>query len=138
MNRDSLARAINESKAGILVRFDVGQEWWTASNGQLSWDKKDIEPLRKPKVVISGHAVTQSNFDGGSFRIANTWGPEWSDNGTAYHLLTDYRPTEAFVVFYDELPKEIEEQILNKEQKLDIKKKITSLFDIIIELIKKL
>ena len=138
VNRDIMASAIASSKAGILVRFECGESWYTAPNGQLSWDKKDLEPLRKPKTVVSGHAVTISNYDGGSYRIANSWSAAWSDSGTAYSLFNTYLPTECWSVFYDKLPPEIEEQILNKEQKLDIKKKITSLFDIIIELIKKL
>ena len=99
VTRDSMANAIDESKAGILIRMEVGSEWWT----------EPIEPLRKAKQVISGHAITESNYDGNSFRIANSWGSYWADKGTAYHLL-DNLPTEAWIPYYNELPKPIEEQ----------------------------
>lgn len=107
VDRDSMAKAINESNAGILARFVIGKEWWTPP----------VEPLRKAQVPVSGHAITESNFDGGSFRIANTWGTDFGDKGTAYHILKDYSPTECWAVFYDETPPEI-------DQKLDARKKI--------------
>ncbi len=133
VNRDAMAEAIHNSKAGILVRFSLGNEWFTAPNGQTSWNKKDIEPLRPPKKVITGHAVTESNYDGGSFRIANSWGWEWCDLGTAYHSFGAYKPTEAWAVWYqeEELPKEIvaqkEERQQPKGQALDFIQKIIAL-----------
>lgn len=118
VDRDSMAKAIDESKAGILVRFNVGREWWTDAQGNVTWDAKHIQPLRKPKTIVSGHAIIESNYDGGSFRVANTWGPEWADKGTAYHLLKDYAPTEAWSVWYwdTEIPKEIEDQKENRKK----------------------
>jgi len=100
IDRDMLANAIDESKAGIIVRFTVGAEWWTPP----------IEPLQAPKVVLSGHLITVCNYSGGSERVANTWGPEWADGGTAYFLLKDYKPTEAWIPYYSELPAPIEDQ----------------------------
>lgn len=90
IDRDMLANAISESESGILVRFDLGKEWWT----------KPIEPLRPPKEIVSGHATIICNYDGGSFRIANTWGSDWADKGTAYFLLKNYKPTEAWIPYY--------------------------------------
>lgn len=78
VTRDAMARAIYESKSGILSRFELGKEWYTDKWGNLSWNKDDIEPLRKPQIVVSGHAVTECNFAGNSFRVANTWG-DWAD-----------------------------------------------------------
>ena len=135
--RSELARAIDESKAGILVRFDVGKEWWSSQSGISSWKKQDLEPLRPPRVVVSGHAVTESNFDGDSFRIANTWSKDWADQGTAYHLLREYEPTEAFAIWYwdEKIPKEIEKQI---ESRSSLIGKIVDMLQMIIELVKKL
>jgi hypothetical protein len=99
ITRDLMAQAIDESKSGILVRFNVGNEWWTSP----------IEPLRNPVLTISGHAITECNYSGNSFRVANTWGKDWADKGTAYHL-TNYLPTEAWIPYYNELPKPIEDQ----------------------------
>lgn len=95
LTRDALAQAINQSEAGIGVRFVVGDEWWTAP----------VEPLRPPKQPISGHAIIVSNYTGGSFRVANTWGSDWADKGTAYFLLKDYRPTEAWLVHFKKTTK---------------------------------
>lgn len=64
VTRDLMAKAIDESEAGILIRMVVGEEWWVSP----------IEPIRYPKEIISGHAITYSNYTGGSGRVANTWG----------------------------------------------------------------
>ena len=74
VDRDSMASAIDQSKAGILARFAVNKNWWQTKDGFNSWRKEDLEPLRAPNPATSGHAVTESNYDGRSFRIANTWG----------------------------------------------------------------
>ena len=136
VDRDSMARAIDESKAGILARFNVGKEWWS-KNGVDSWRKEDLEPLRSPQIVVSGHAVTESNYDGRSFRIANSWGREWAHGGTAYHLLYNYSPTECWAVFYfdKELPKEIEKQI---DERNSLYGQILNNIQKIIELLKKM
>ena len=127
VTRDSMAQAIDESKSGIFARFVLGREWWTAP----------IEPLRKAFEKISGHAVTESNYDGGSFRIANTWGKNWADSGTAYHLLRNYAPTECWKVWYwdDVLPKKIEEKLESRESIIG---KILNLIQQIISLLIKL
>lgn len=104
VNRDAMARAIDESKSGIIVRFVLGKEWYTDTAGNVTWDKDKIQPLRPPKEPISGHAIITSNYAGGSFRVANTWSSAWCDGGTAYYLLRDYTPTEAWIPYYDTVP----------------------------------
>lgn len=108
VERDMLANAIDESKSGLLTRFVIGSEWWT----------NPVEPLRFPMKVISGHAVTTSNYNGNSFRIANSWGSDWADSGTAYYMLGDYPPTEAWIPYYSEVPPEIVEQQKSPLEKL--------------------
>lgn len=99
VTRENMANAIEEQGA-ILQRFSVGSEWWTSP----------IEPLRAPQNPVSGHAVNSTNTNGDSFRIANSWGTDWADKGTAYHLLSQYAPTEAWAVWFDEVPQEIKKQ----------------------------
>jgi hypothetical protein len=122
LDRDTLAEAIDASDAGILARFAVGSEWWTGK----------IEPLRPPKEVISGHAVTESNYNGRSFRIANTWGTGWADKGTAYHLLYQYSPTEAWMVYFNDMPDGIQAQVDRRGTLwgliLDLTQKVVELF----------
>jgi hypothetical protein len=103
VDRDSMANAILESDSGLLTRYPVGKEWWTDS----------IEPLRPPKNFISGHQVVDTNFDGGSFRIANSWGDDWADKGTAYRIHKEYAPTEAWLLMFN-----------TEESELEIKKKL--------------
>lgn len=114
IDRDLLANAIDESKAGLITRFVVGREWWTAP----------VEPLRKAVSPISGHLITICNYDGNSYRVANTWGDGWCDNGTAYGSLLTYQPTEAWIPYYNVLPAPIQEQKkkLSERQEKEVKK----------------
>lgn len=125
VDRDSLAQAIIESKAGVLTRYALGSEWW----------RKPIEPLRPPKKIISGHAVTDSNYDGTSFRIANSWGIDWADVGTAYRLHDQYAPTEAWIPYYNQIPEPIQKQA---DERLSVKGKILDLLQEVIKLMQKL
>ncbi|MCK5018767.1 MAG: hypothetical protein KAS32_17020, partial [Candidatus Peribacteraceae bacterium] len=101
--RNTLANAIMESdkNAGIIIRFVIGSEWWTSP----------IEPLSKPKNPTSGHLLIASNFTGDSFRCANEWGSNWADKGTAYWNNRNYRPTEAWMVWYKEVPEDIQKKL---------------------------
>lgn len=125
----SVENAINESTSGILFRFDIGEEWYTPS-----WKPEDIEPLRAPKTVISGHAITGSNFDGGSVRNANTWGTDWCEEGTAYFLWKDYRPTEAWIPYY-KAPDHVIEQL---QARITLLGKIADALQMLINLKRKL
>lgn len=100
VDRDLIAKAIDESKAGVLVRFVIGNEWF--------WEP--IEPLRASKMPISGHIITISNYDGMSYRVANTWGKRWCNGGTAYGSLLTYQPTEVWLPYYIDTPEYIEEK----------------------------
>lgn len=127
VTRNAMAQAIDDSNSGILARFAIGQEWWV----------EPIEPLRRAKYAISGHAVIITNYDGESFRIANTWGSRWADKGTAYFLLCNYTPTECWQVWYkdEKIPKEIEKKL---ESRGSIIGKILNLLQQIIVLVIKL
>jgi hypothetical protein len=119
VDRDLMANAIDETNSGLLARFALGAEWWSAP----------IEPLRPPKKFISGHAVTISNYTGGSQRIANMWGDDWADKGTAYFILKDYAPTEAWIVYYNST-KGLEKQIKRKNGIVGkVKKLLQTLID---------
>jgi hypothetical protein len=124
VTRETLANAVDNSGA-LLERFDIGSEWWTAP----------IEPIRPPREVISGHAVNSTKYSGNSSRVANSWGVDWADQGTAYHSLNNYKPTEAWAVWFEEVPKEIEIQI---ESRSTIVGKILDLLQQIIVLVTKL
>lgn len=124
-DRDAMADAIDQSQAGILTRMVVGSEWWT----------NPIQPLRRAISPISGHAITQSNYDGNSFRIANSWGSDWAENGTAYYTLSTNEPTEAWIVYYTATTPELDEQ---KESRATIVGQIMDLLQKVIVLLQKL
>jgi hypothetical protein len=125
IDRDLMAQAINESASGVLTRYAIGKEWWT----------KPIEPLRPAKVFISGHAVTDSNYNGTSFRVANTWGVDWADKGTAYRLQADYAPTECWLPHYHVVPDVVQKQLDSRTQ---LQGKILNTLQEIIKLYQKL
>ena len=128
ITRDSMAEAIDNSKSGILTMKLLGNEWYTSTSGIVTWAKEFIQPLRSPKTVIGGHAMTDTNYDGYSFRIANTWSKDWCDGGTAYYNLKNYAPLECWAIFYNDLPSEIEKKLAEREnikgQILDLLQKI--------------
>lgn len=105
----SLAKGISDSVSGVICRYEVGEEWWTARDGRISWATADIDPLRPPAQVISGHGIGSSRFD---FSVTqnvehpNTWGILWNDKnqgrGNANHLT--YKCTEAWIPYYDAAP----------------------------------
>jgi hypothetical protein len=125
IEHEMLAQAILESKSGILTRYDLGNEWW----------RKPIEPLRPPKKVISGHAVTDSNYEGNSFRIVNSWGTGWADQGTSYRIHSRYKPTEAWLPHYANLPEVVEYQLEARNDKLA---KIVDLLQQVVNIYQKL
>lgn len=96
-----LAKAILDSNAGILCRYGCGQTWWTNKDGGISWQPKDINPLRKPVPYTSGHAINMSKFDYTEKPmqvLANSWGVEWCNYGNADINWSNYAPTEAWSI----------------------------------------
>lgn len=93
----SLAHGVSDSKAGILCRYEVGKEWWTPS-----WLTKDIDPLRAPQQIVSGHAIGQTYFEAEEvmFTLANTWGTDWNAQGNAHVYPSSYSCTEAWIPYY--------------------------------------
>lgn len=79
-------------KGAVALLFQVGKEWWTPS-----WLPKDINPLRPPQVVISGHEVTGehwSDLDG----IQNSWSDQWNEKGFGEYDIANYKPLQAICI----------------------------------------
>lgn len=92
----AIARAINESEAGILCRYGCGSTWWLPS-----WLPQDINPLRRPIPETSGHAIGMTMFDysnGLMQKLANTWGINWNLQGNADINWSNYPMTEAWAI----------------------------------------
>lgn len=102
-NIQSLRKTIYESGA-VTARFSIGKEWWTGK----------IQPLQNPLNPVSGHLVNITKVAGDSYRIANSWGTDWADGGTAYGIFSVYRPTEMWQVWFENVPKEIQKKLDNR------------------------
>lgn len=93
----------------VIVRFEVGKEWYTAPDGSSSWEAKDILPLRPPAEVIDGHlclADAYVNDSVGTFENPNSWSEKWAEPNVGrgvFHFST-YKPTEMWVATLDSAP----------------------------------
>ena len=64
---------------GISTLFQVGDELWTPS-----WADKDIDPLRIPKTIFSGHQMTPFGWDDETYNdLQNEWSSAWANYGRA-------------------------------------------------------
>ncbi len=106
-NPQSIAKAISDSKSGILCRYLAGSTWYTAVDGRLSWSPIDIDPLRPPTEGLSGHAIGATYFDytlSPIVTLANTWSTAWNCQGNAHDNLSNYKMDEAWIPYYDFTP----------------------------------
>jgi hypothetical protein len=124
VSRDNIANAIDNTGA-LLVRYLVGDEWWT----------EPLQPLRPPKTPLSGHGTNETNYDGDSGRTTSSWGSQWGTDGSAYHYFSQYSPTEAWSVWFADVPQVIIDQI---ESRATIIGKIKDLLQQVIVLLIKL
>jgi hypothetical protein len=88
---NGLQTAIAKYKA-VIIEAQVGAEWWTAPDGNVSWSGSDILPIRPPATVIDAHFfVAGGKYDPTSIYFANSWSNEWGENGFGY-LQENYAP----------------------------------------------
>lgn len=109
VSKNTLRQSILKYGA-IAILLPIGEEWWTAKSGQSSWDKKDIMPLRRVAITVSGHEVVQNGWDNDDLeRLLNSWSKDWADNGENVYSLKDYAPIEALAIA--EIPTDIKQKI---------------------------
>lgn len=81
---NGLQAAIAKYKA-VIVEAQVGAEWWTAPDGQISWAEKDVLPLRPAAQVVDAHFfVLGGKYDSTNIWFANSWSTEWGHDGFGY------------------------------------------------------
>jgi len=90
---DGIMQAINYAKdnnGGVMILRRVGDTYWKDVNGNSTWQKEKILPIRVPKVISSGHEEMLYGYDiepvTNRLRIywLNHWSKEWADNGRAW------------------------------------------------------
>lgn len=126
-NTEAMAAAISEN-GSLISRFVIGEEWY-------SRNMKPETPLRNPKNKTSGHLVNITKRHGSSYRIANSWGTDWADGGTAYGIYGVCTPTEMWQIWFKDVPKEIQNQQENREK---LQGQILDLLQQVIGLLQKL
>lgn len=91
LTQESIRNAIKTYGAVGLV-FQIGQEYYTSINGVTSWAQADIDPVRPPKVVISGHAVTGTGWNEDLDHLVNHWSFAWAQNGESDWIFNEWEP----------------------------------------------
>ncbi len=90
---DSIKQAINyaaDNKGGVMILRSVGNTYYTAPDGTVTWDKTKILPIKVPAAITSGHEEFLIGYDyepgTGRMRIywLNHWSPAWADNGRGW------------------------------------------------------
>lgn len=80
---------------GIVMLLRVGDSFWTDVNGNVTWDKNKILPLRAPNAVTSGHEVYPCGYEYINGRLAihflNSWSKDWGDNGTGWFYFDEWK-----------------------------------------------
>jgi hypothetical protein len=63
----------------VSALFEIGNELWTPS-----WADKDIDPLRIPKTIVSGHQMTPFGWEDDIYNdLQNEWSASWANYGRA-------------------------------------------------------
>lgn len=106
-NVNELKRAIIDGHGCILL-MRVGEEWWTNKNGDNSWDKEDLLPIRPPQDVVSGHEIYLYGYAtvGGRVKFfgMNSWGPTWADGGRFWFWYDEYAPFLVEAITFVDVP----------------------------------
>lgn len=70
-------RAFLSAYRAISTLMEIGVELYTPS-----WADKDIDPLRTPKAIVSGHQMTQCGIQDPKLNlIENQWSEAWGNRG---------------------------------------------------------
>lgn len=123
--------AIAQNKV-VLLGVKVGNEWWTAANGQTSWNPTAIFPLRPPANVVSGHAILAYGYDENYIYFRNSWSTEWGNNGNGF-FGADYIPFVQEAWTFMDLAPEVVTKLKNK---IGILAHLVALFTKLLSLIK--
>lgn len=125
---NELKRAIVESHGAMLL-MQVGEEWWTAKDGRVSWAAVDVLPIRAPKLIVSGHEVYLYGYEDvlengvtrTKFYILNSWSEDWGNKGAGWFYFDEYSPWLIEAVTFIDLPNEVLDQVHKLPSAADFK-----------------
>jgi hypothetical protein len=91
---------------------EVGEEWWTAPDGTVTWDPTKILPIRPPASVIDGHFIAVAPFDKTNDRLwfLNSWSKEWAQSGWGY-IQSNYLPHVKAGVAFKPIPPSVQQAL---------------------------
>lgn len=93
----------------LSTLFMIGNELWTPG-----WTKHDIDPMRVPARIVSGHEMVQNGYvDGVYNNVENQWSADWSGDGTN---IFDYQAWRPFMIeqwAVAEIPQDVQELLKN-------------------------
>jgi hypothetical protein len=101
VSEEGIKKAINyaaDNKGGVMILRQVGNTYWVAPDGTVTWDPKKILPIAPPHEITSGHEEFLTGYDyepeTGRMRIywLNHWSPKWADNGRAWEYADVWMP----------------------------------------------
>jgi hypothetical protein len=109
---DGIHQACFENQA-VILEVQVGTEWYTAENGDESWDPALILPIRPPQKVIDSHFVLVGAYDEPNDRtwLCNSWSQQWGQNGFGY-FGSNYAPFIKGGIAFKQIPASVA-QVLN-------------------------
>lgn len=91
ISMEGIKKAIHYAKTkrqGVVMLMRVGDTYWVAPDGQITWDKNKILPIRRPKEITSGHEIYPCGYEYENKRLKihflNSWGEEWADEGKGW------------------------------------------------------
>ena len=71
---------------------NVGDEWYTSSTGVITWFPADIDPLRTPNPITSGHQTVDFGWNGTMNKLRNSWSKAWDINGNGDYDVNAWQP----------------------------------------------
>lgn len=128
-NLPAIAKAIDDTDNGVLVRYTCGWSWfYKLVNGVTNncWNGEIIEPITEPVATptfpITGHAVSLPFYKTGGLYLANSWSKLWCADG---HARIDYMPTEAYKMYFKNFDDQWKLPIKKSEFKHNFKTQLT-------------
>lgn len=106
----AVAKGLLDSKVGLLTRYEVTSDWYTDTNGNITWAYALISPLRNNGKVISGHAIGNTGYDyttGRFHRLTNTWGKDYGKKGSVEADYNVVGMKEAWIIYWDKAPETV-------------------------------
>lgn len=124
----SIAKEISKGKP-VIARFVVGDNTYKDIKGNVSWNAKDLSPLRPPRQIDGGHLWCITGYKGltekQEGKIINSWSNFWCEDGYIRFIFETQKPyfTEAWCV--GAVPKQLVEERKVNDFKVDLQLGVT-------------